>query len=134
MAPPVRDARVIAIDPGYRTGCKVTMLDETGKLLAYGTIYPTEPKKDIAGAKKSLTALVKKYKANVFVIGNGTASRETERFVSELIGELKQQGIAEELHYTIVNEAVFRSTPTRLTQSSTTLLSAPVSRVWLMSC
>lgn len=105
MAPPVRDARVIAIDPGYRTGCKVTMLDETGKLLAYGTIYPTEPKKDIAGAKKSLTALVKKYKANVFVIGNGTASRETERFVSELIGELKQQGIAEELHYTIVNEA-----------------------------
>lgn len=105
MAPPVKNARVIAIDPGYRTGCKVTMLDETGKLLAYGTIYPTEPKKDIAGAKKSLTALVKKYKANVFVIGNGTASRETESFVAELIGELKEQGIADDLHYTIVNEA-----------------------------
>ena len=86
--------KFIAIDPGYRTGCKVTMLDETGKLLAYGTIYPTEPKKDIAGAKKSLTALVKKYKANVFVIGNGTASRETESFVAELIGDLKEQGIA----------------------------------------
>ena len=105
MVPPVKDARVIAIDPGYRTGCKVTMLDETGKLLAYGTIYPTEPKKDIAGAKKSLTALVKKYKANVFVIGNGTASRETESFVAELISDLKEQGIADNLHYTIVNEA-----------------------------
>lgn len=105
MVPPVKGARVIAIDPGYRTGCKVTMLDETGKLLAYGTIYPTEPKKDIAGAKKSLTALVKKYKANVFVIGNGTASRETERFVADLIGELKDKGIADDLHYTIVNEA-----------------------------
>jgi len=105
MVPPVKDARVIAIDPGYRTGCKVTMLDETGKLLAYGTIYPTEPKKDIAGAKKSLTALVKKYKANVFVIGNGTASRETESFVAELIGDLKEQGIAEDMHYTIVSEA-----------------------------
>lgn len=105
MVPPVKDARVIAIDPGYRTGCKVTMLDETGKLLAYGTIYPTEPKKDIAGAKKSLTALVKKYKANVFVIGNGTASRETESFVAELIGDLKEQGIVEDMHYTIVSEA-----------------------------
>ncbi|MBR2002023.1 MAG: RNA-binding transcriptional accessory protein [Firmicutes bacterium] len=105
MVPPVKDARVIAIDPGYRTGCKVTMLDETGKLLAYGTIYPTEPKKDIAGAKKSLTALVKKYKANVFVIGNGTASRETESFVAELISDLKEQGITEDMHYTIVSEA-----------------------------
>lgn len=105
MVPPVKNARVIAIDPGYRTGCKVTMLDETGKLLAYGTIYPTEPKKDIAGAKKALTALVKKYKANVFVIGNGTASRETESFVADLIGDLKEQGVASDLHYTIVNEA-----------------------------
>lgn len=105
MVPPVKGARVIAIDPGYRTGCKVTMLDETGKLLAYGTIYPTEPKKDVAGAKRSLAALVKKYKANVFVIGNGTASRETEQFVAELIGELKEEGIAKELQYTIVSEA-----------------------------
>ena len=101
MTPPVKGARVIAIDPGYRTGCKVTMLDETGKLLAYTTIYPTEPKKDIAGAKKILTALLQKYKANVFVIGNGTASRETELFISDFI---KESG-AEDLHYTIVNEA-----------------------------
>lgn len=104
MTPPVNGARVLAIDPGYRTGCKVTMLDETGKLQAYGTIYPTEPKKDITGAQKTLTALIKKFKANIIVIGNGTASRETEIFVSDLIRQLAEQGI-QDLHYTIVNEA-----------------------------
>lgn len=101
MVPPVKDARVIAIDPGFRTGCKVTMLDETGKLLAYTTIYPTEPRNDIAGARKTLAALVEKYKANTIVIGNGTASRETEIFVSEMIKDLGLK----DLQYTIVNEA-----------------------------
>ena len=101
MVPPVKDARVISIDPGFRTGCKVTMLDETGKLLAYTTIYPTEPKKDVAGARKTIMALIEKYKANVIAIGNGTASRETEIFVSDLI---KESGI-KDLQYTIVNEA-----------------------------
>lgn len=101
MVPPVKDARVIAIDPGFRTGCKVTVLDETGKLLAYTTIYPTEPRKDIAGARKTIMALVEKYKANVIVIGNGTASRETEIFISDFI---KETGI-KDLQYTIVNEA-----------------------------
>ena len=101
MTPPVKGARVIAIDPGFRTGCKVTMLDETGKLLAYTTIYPTEPRKDIPGAKKTIAALYEKYKANVIVIGNGTASRETEAFVSDLIKELG----ASDLQYTIVSEA-----------------------------
>ncbi len=101
MVPPVRDARVIAVDPGFRTGCKVTMLDETGKLLAYTTIYPTEPKNDIAGARKTLMALIDKYKANVIAIGNGTASRETEIFVSDMIKESGKK----DLQYTIVNEA-----------------------------
>lgn len=101
MTPPVKGARVIAIDPGFRTGCKVTMLDETGKLLAYTTIYPTEPKRDIEGARKTITALYKKYQANVVVIGNGTASRETEAFVADLIRDL---GVAD-LQYTIVSEA-----------------------------
>lgn len=105
MTPPVAGARVLAIDPGFRTGCKVAMLDDTGKLLAYATIYPTEPKHDIAGAKKTLTAMIKKFKANVIVIGNGTASRETESFAAELIADLKAQGIAEHLQYTIVSEA-----------------------------
>lgn len=105
MTPPVKGARVLSIDPGFRTGCKVAMLDDTGKLLAYGTIYPTEPKKDIAGAKKTLTAMIRKFKANVIVIGNGTASRETESFVAELIRELAEQGVTDDLHYTIVSEA-----------------------------
>lgn len=105
MTPPVKGARVLAIDPGFRTGCKVAMLDDTGKLLAYATIYPTEPKRDIAGAKKTLTAMIKKFKANVIVIGNGTASRETESFAAELIRELKEQGVTDDLHYTIVSEA-----------------------------
>lgn len=103
MTPPVKGARVVAIDPGFRTGCKVTALDENGKLLAFGTIYPTEPRNDIAGAKKTLRALVKKFQSNTFVIGNGTASRETELFVVELIGELAKEGI--EMQYTIVSEA-----------------------------
>jgi len=101
MTPPVKGARVLAIDPGYRTGCKVTVLDETGKLLAYTTIYPTEPKRDIAGATKTILALIEKYKANVIAIGNGTASRETEIFIADLI---RQSGI-KDLQYTIVNEA-----------------------------
>lgn len=103
MTPPVKGAKVVAIDPGFRTGCKVTALDENGKLLAFGTIYPTEPRNDIAGAKKTLRALVKKFQSNTFVIGNGTASRETELFVVELIGELASEGI--EMQYTIVSEA-----------------------------
>lgn len=103
MTPPVKGAKVIAIDPGFRTGCKVTALDENGKLLAFGTIYPTEPRNDSAGAKKTLRALVKKFQSNTFVIGNGTASRETELFVVELIGELASEGI--EMQYTIVSEA-----------------------------
>ena len=101
MTPPVKEARVIAIDPGFRTGCKVTMLDETGKLLAYTTIYPTEPKRDLTGSAKVLEALVDKYGANVIVIGNGTASRETEAFVSDFI---RTSG-KDNLQYTIVNEA-----------------------------
>ncbi|MDO4552663.1 MAG: Tex family protein [Bacillota bacterium] len=101
MTPPVKNARVIAIDPGYRTGCKVAALDETGKLLAHATIYPTVPRKDIAGARKVLAAMVKKYDSNVIAIGNGTASRETEAFVSDFIRELGK----EDLQYTIVNEA-----------------------------
>jgi uncharacterized protein len=100
MIPPVKDARVLSIDPGFRTGCKVTMLDETGKLLDYTTIYPTEPRNDIEGAKKILKGYIDKYDANVIAIGNGTASRETETFVSDMILEIDK-----DVQYTIVNEA-----------------------------
>ena len=99
-ARPVRGARVIALDPGYRTGCKVAVLDETGKLLDHGVIYPTKPRHDVAGAKRELERLTKRYRINTVVIGNGTASRETEEVVSQFIAEQEP-----ELRYTIVNEA-----------------------------
>ena len=100
MAPPVRGKKVIAIDPGYRTGCKVAVLDETGKLKAYTTIYPTEPKKDIAGAQATLKKIVDKYHTDIIVVGNGTASRETEEVVADFI---RKNGY--DIQYTIVNEA-----------------------------
>lgn len=100
MAPGVKHARIISIDPGYRTGCKVAALDETGKLLAYTTIYPTKPREDVKGTEKVLEKLCEKYDINIIVIGNGTASRETEEVVSNFI---KKSG--RNLKYTIVNEA-----------------------------
>lgn len=71
MVPPVKGARVLSVDPGYRTGCKVAALSDTGKLLAYATIYPTEPKNDIAGAERIITKLIDKFSLNTIVIGNG---------------------------------------------------------------
>ena len=100
MAPPVRNKRVISIDPGYRTGCKVAALNGTGKLLAYGTVYPTKPREDIAGTERTLKKIIDKYGCDIIVIGNGTASRETEEVVA---GFLKKTGLP--IQYTIVNEA-----------------------------
>lgn len=97
---PVRGARVIALDPGYRAGCKVAVLDEYGTLLDHTILYPTPPRRDIAGTKRELARLVKKHRINTIVIGNGTASRETEEVVSSFIAEQ-----APDLRYTIVNEA-----------------------------
>ena len=100
MTPPVRGQKVIAIDPGYRTGCKVAVLDETGKLKAYTTVYPTEPKKDVAGTEATLKKIVEKFHTDIIVVGNGTASRETEEVVANFI---KKNGY--DIQYTIVNEA-----------------------------
>lgn len=100
MAPPVKNVKVISIDPGYRTGCKVAVLDGTGKLLDYTTIYPTPPKKDVAGTQKTLKKLIDRYGCDVIVIGNGTASRETEEVVADFIRSQKLP-----VQYTIVNEA-----------------------------
>lgn len=101
MAPPVRGKKVISIDPGYRTGCKVAVLSATGKLLAYTTIYPTQPKNDVAGTERVLKKIIDKYGIDIIVIGNGTASRETEEVVAEF---LKKNGY-DNIKYTIVNEA-----------------------------
>ncbi|MFA7662229.1 MAG: Tex family protein, partial [Anaerovoracaceae bacterium] len=100
MVPPVKGARIISLDPGFRTGCKVAVLDETGSLLAHTTVYPTEPRNDIQGTEKIFQGLVEKYKINVMVIGNGTASRETEEVVANFIHKNNL-----DISYTIVNEA-----------------------------
>lgn len=85
MSPPAGPRVTIGIDPGFRTGCKVAVVDGTGKFLTNTTIYPTPPRSDAAGAAKSLLELIKKYHVELIAIGNGTASRETDSFVAELI-------------------------------------------------
>ncbi|MDI6600245.1 MAG: Tex family protein [Thermoanaerobacteraceae bacterium] len=100
MTPPVKDVRVLAIDPGYRTGCKVAVLDETGKLLDYATIYPTKPHNKVEEAKKIMKDLIEKYNVDIISLGNGTASRETEAVVSEMLKEIDKK-----VYYTFVSEA-----------------------------
>ncbi len=89
MAPPAGPKVTIGIDPGFRTGCKIAVVDGTGKFLTNATIYPTPPHSDSDGASKTLLGLITKYKVELIAIGNGTASRETDAFVAELIREHK---------------------------------------------
>lgn len=100
LGAPIKNLTVIGFDPAYRTGCKIAVIDETGKLLATTTVYPTEPQNDVDGAKRELLKLINKYNVNMIAIGNGTASRESEMFVSDLIKDVKH-----EIHYAIVSEA-----------------------------
>ena len=100
MGAPLKGLTVMGFDPAYRTGCKIAVIDETGKLLATTTVYPTEPQNKIEESKKELKSLIKKYNINMIAIGNGTASRESEKFVSDMISEIDQ-----EVYYTIVSEA-----------------------------
>lgn len=100
MQAPLKDMVVMGFDPAYRTGCKIAIIDETGKLLDYTTVYPTEPQNDVKGATTKLLELIEKYNVGIISIGNGTASRESEKFVSELIKKTKHK-----VYYTIVSEA-----------------------------
>ena len=100
LQPPIKNMTVMGFDPAYRTGCKIAVIDKTGKVLATTTVYPTEPQNDVEGAKKVLKDLINKYHINMIAIGNGTASRESEVFVSDMIKE-----IDEEIYYAIVSEA-----------------------------
>lgn len=97
---PLKNLIVMGFDPAYRTGCKIAVIDDTGKLLATTTVYPTEPQNDTEGAKKKLLELINKYNINMIAIGNGTASRESELFVADMIKEVKH-----DIHYAIVSEA-----------------------------
>ena len=100
LGAPIKGKTVMGFDPAYRTGCKIAVIDETGKLLDYTTVYPTEPQNDIEGAKKELLKLIEKDKVDMIAIGNGTASRESEMFVADMIKETSRN-----VHYVIVSEA-----------------------------
>ena len=100
MGAPLKGLTVMGFDPAYRTGCKIAVIDETGKLLDTTTVYPTEPQNKVEEAKKELKALIKKHHINMIAIGNGTASRESEKFVADMISELDS-----EVYYAIVSEA-----------------------------
>ncbi|WP_201317988.1 Tex family protein [Paenibacillus sp. EPM92] len=101
LQPPVKGKVVLGVDPAFRTGCKLAVVDDTGKMLEIAVTYPTPPNNKVAEAKAVFKRLIDSYGVELIVIGNGTASRETEQFVAGLIGEIKQRKLA----YLIVNEA-----------------------------
>lgn len=100
LQPPIKDMVVLALDPGFRNGCKVAVVDGTGKVLDHAVVYPVPPVNKVAQAKKILSDMIKKNGVNIIAIGNGTASRETELFAVELMKELNLN-----LQYIMVNEA-----------------------------
>ncbi|MBT2571746.1 RNA-binding transcriptional accessory protein [Planococcus sp. ISL-110] len=100
LQPPMKNKMVLGVDPAYRTGCKLAVIDETGKLLEVAVIYPHPPKSDQAGSKKIMERLTAKYPIEIMAIGNGTASRETEQFVADFLSETSA-----DISYVIVNEA-----------------------------
>lgn len=100
LQPPLKGTIVLGIDPAYRTGCKLAAVDETGKVLYIDVIYPHPPKNEIEKSKQKLIDIIQRFQIEVIAIGNGTASRETEQFVADVIKELK-----EDIYYLIVNEA-----------------------------
>ncbi len=104
MIAPLKGKTVLGYDPGFRTGCKLAVVDKTGKVLDTAVIYPTLPKNDIAGSSRIVKNLVKKYKVDVVAIGNGTASRESESFIAGLIPTIKDE-LGLDVKYAIVSEA-----------------------------
>lgn len=100
LQPPMKGKYVLGVDPAYRTGCKLAVVDETGKMLEVTAIYPHPPKPDVAKSKAVVKAILAKYPISIIAIGNGTASRETEQFIVDVLNELTT-----EVAYVIVNEA-----------------------------
>ncbi|CUN52686.1 MULTISPECIES: Tex family protein [Clostridium] len=104
MQAPIKGKTVMGYDPGFRTGCKIAVLDSTGKFLENVAVYPTVPRRDIIGTKKTLKELIYKYDIDVISLGNGTASRESEEVIAEMISEIKKES-GKEVAYVIVSEA-----------------------------
>lgn len=104
MQAPIKGKVVLGYDPGFRTGCKIAVLDDTGKFIENATVYATAPQNDIEGSIKTLKQLVYKYNVDVISLGNGTASRESEEVIARLIKEVKEER-GKELYYVVVSEA-----------------------------
>ena len=104
MQPPVKGKVAMGLDPGYRTGCKVAVVDPTGKVLDTNVIYPTHSEKKVEEAKKIISSLIKKYKVDIISIGNGTASKETEMFTADVISNLDEED-KKRVSYMVVSEA-----------------------------
>jgi len=100
LQPPVKDRVVLGLDPAYRTGCKLAVVDETGKVLETTVIYPTPPQNKVEEAKSKVKQLIEKYKVDIISIGNGTASKESEMFVVELLKQIDRR-----VFYMVVSEA-----------------------------
>lgn len=100
LTPPMKDKRVLALDPAYRTGCKLAVLDEFGRPLAIDVIYPTPPHNQVLESRKKVLELIEKYEIDVIAIGNGTASRESERFIADTL-----KNSSRDVKYVMVNEA-----------------------------
>ncbi|OZU89203.1 RNA-binding transcriptional accessory protein [Virgibacillus indicus] len=100
LQPPLKGKTILGVDPAFRTGCKLAVVDETGKVHHVGVMYPTAPKHDTVGAEKIVLQFIKKYNVELIAIGNGTASRETEQFISDVIVKKSL-----DIPYIIVNEA-----------------------------
>lgn len=114
LTPPMKEKVVMGFDPAFRTGCKLAVLDGTGKVLDIAVIYPTEPHNDFEGSKKVLLDLIDRYQVDVIAIGNGTASRESEAFVAACIKEVKRK-----VEYIIVSEAgasVYSASPLAISE------------------
>lgn len=101
MQAPIKETVVMGLDPGYRTGCKLVVVSETGELLYHSVIFPAKPKEDVEGATREMLKLIDKYKVGLIAIGNGTASRETEKVVSDMLSQIKDKKV----YYSIVNES-----------------------------
>lgn len=101
MQAPIKETVVMGLDPGYRTGCKLVVVSETGELLYHSVIFPAKPREDVEGSTREMLKLIDKYKVGLIAIGNGTASRETEKVVSDMLSQIKDRKV----YYSIVNES-----------------------------
>ena len=100
MQPPIKNKNVMGFDPAFRTGCKIAIIDDTGKFLDYTTIYPTEPQNDVKNSEKTIIDLINKYDIDIIALGNGTASRESEKFIANTLKKIDKK-----VYYAIVSEA-----------------------------